>query len=247
MNVIYKLNTMTENNSQGLKRLSTEQYFKEFESSEFKLYEETSKITEIKNNPVIKKKMRRALKIAWRNRDFEIKLFWSRAAYFWAFIASTFAGYFAILSSKEISKNQYYPLFELLVICLGLIFSCSWALVNLGSKSWQENWETHIDMLEDQFTGPIYKMVKKSDTSYSVSRINIAVSFAVFITWLIILLIFFFRYYLSFMSIIIVAITFAFILYLFFGTLSRTENNKKYFNRRIWTYENENDSNQTTS
>ena len=33
-------------------------------------------------------------------RKFEIDLYWKRAAYFWAFIAATFAGYFALLGSN---------------------------------------------------------------------------------------------------------------------------------------------------
>ncbi|MGH8568044.1 MAG: hypothetical protein ACREXU_08475, partial [Gammaproteobacteria bacterium] len=31
--------------------------------------------------------------------------------------------------------------------------------VNRGSKFWQENWENHVDLLEDQIMGPLYKTV----------------------------------------------------------------------------------------
>jgi hypothetical protein len=44
------------------------------------------------------------------------------------------------------------------VSCIGLILSTSWYLVNRGSKYWQENWERHVDLLEDEFAGPLYKM-----------------------------------------------------------------------------------------
>ena len=33
----------------------------------------------------------------------------------------------------------------------------SWVLVNKGSKFWQKNWEAHIDILEDAFSGKLYK------------------------------------------------------------------------------------------
>ena len=56
--------------------------------------------------------------------------------------------------------------------------------MNIGSKKWQENWEKHIDMLEDEVTGPIYKTVWNG-TAYSVSQINIAVSGFVTGVWLV--------------------------------------------------------------
>jgi hypothetical protein len=43
-----------------------------------------------------------ALDAAIKTRNFEIELYWKRAAYFWTLIAVAFAGYFAI----ENSTNQ---------------------------------------------------------------------------------------------------------------------------------------------
>ena len=138
----------------------------------------------LKNFPFKKKKgesiRHNALEQAWKNRDFEIEMYWKRATYFWAFIAATFAGYLAVLSAVKLSVD--FPQAELVLVCLGLIFSWAWYLANLGSKKWQENWEHHIDMLEDKITGPIYKTVL-NQKSFSVSRINIKVSFAVFLIW----------------------------------------------------------------
>lgn len=63
--------------------------------------------------------------------------------------------------------------FPLLIFsALGLFFCFSWYLASRGSKHWQENWENHIDMLEDDITGPLYKTYK-AGISYSVSNINI--------------------------------------------------------------------------
>lgn len=102
------------------------------------------------------KKAAKALEHALDIRKFEIELYWKRATYFWTLIAATFAGYFAVLASEKIEDK----LFNAYVIaCIGLVFTLAWFLVNRGSKFWQENWENHVDMLEDPFSGPLYKTV----------------------------------------------------------------------------------------
>lgn len=87
-------------------------------------------------------------------RKFEIELYWKRTTYFWAFIAVSFSGYFAILTSRNIHFQEQY-LF--LIESIGFIFSLGWFFVNKGSKHWQLNWEKLIDSLEDDITGPLMK------------------------------------------------------------------------------------------
>ncbi len=127
----------------------------------------------------------KALEIAWKNRDFEIDKYWQRAAYFWGFIVLLFGAYISIKNSKKgegiLTEN---PEFELYVILLGIIFSLSWYLVNVGSKKWQENWEGHIDALENKITGPIYKNIYSTGIFYSVSNINLVLSLSVFMSWI---------------------------------------------------------------
>lgn len=89
-------------------------------------------------------------------RKFEIEMYWKRAAYFWTIIAVTFAGYFSIFSAEGF---KYKDIFSLLLSSMGMVFTFSWYLVNKGSKFWQENWENHLDLLEDSITGPLYKTV----------------------------------------------------------------------------------------
>lgn len=126
-----------------------------------------------------------ALERAWKNRDFEIEHYWKRATYFWTFIAATFLGYFTVLTKVD-HKSSEYDLVLFVLVCLGLVFSVGWVLVNLGSKKWQENWEAHIDLLEDNVTGPLYKTVKQDEVkSYSVSKVNLLVSKFVLSIWLI--------------------------------------------------------------
>jgi hypothetical protein len=128
-----------------------------------------------------KSKAERALKLALDIRKFEIELYWKRATYFWAFLAVILAGYATVLVAKDTLPQ--IKLDALLVIsCLGIVFSLAWHFVNQGSKFWQENWENHVDLLEDEVNGPLYKTVMSRNGvqrwqpwqafPFSVSRIN---------------------------------------------------------------------------
>ncbi|WP_243889891.1 hypothetical protein [Shewanella algae] len=116
-------------------------------------------------------------------RKFEIELYWKRATYFWALIAVAFAGFFAV-ASGEFSKGGQ-PLFLTIIASAGFVFTFAWFSANKGSKYWQENWENHLDLLEDSVTGPLYKsFLERPDQGdfyekyitgpqrYSVSKIN---------------------------------------------------------------------------
>ncbi|WP_429120823.1 hypothetical protein [Aeromonas veronii] len=115
-------------------------------------------------------------------RKFEIELYWKRATYFWALIAVAFAGYFSV-SSADIDIGKY--LFLTIISSAGFVFTFAWFSANKGSKYWQENWENHLDLLEDSVTGPLYKSYLQRPSPedwcekyitgprrYSVSKIN---------------------------------------------------------------------------
>lgn len=147
-------------------------------------------------------KQEEALKQALDIRKFEIDLYWKRASYFWTFIAAIFAGYFLVF------KNSIHqPSLLFLVSCLGFLFSLCWYLVNRGSKFWQNNWERHVDLLEDRMMGPLYKTVLTTgevkwrhlsrEYNYSVSRLNQLLSLYVTVIWLLILVDNLFRVYMS--------------------------------------------------
>ncbi len=140
-----------------------------------------------------------AFRVALDNRKFEIDLYWRRATYFWTFIAAALAGYIIVQSSNVQSKDEI----SLLLTCLGATFSIAWFLANRGSKQWQENWENHVDMLEDDLVGPLYKTVLYRPEPYklkdrvermivgpskiSVSKINQILSLYITLLWLILL------------------------------------------------------------
>jgi hypothetical protein len=137
-------------------------------------------------------KVKMALDHALDIRKFEIGLYWRRATYVWTLIAATFAGYFAVLSAEHMEDKRFNAY---VIASVGFVFSVAWLLTNRGSKYWQENWESHVDMLEDTIAGPLYKTVlQRADlgrglkgsiigpAAYSVSQINQWVSaFTIFI------------------------------------------------------------------
>jgi hypothetical protein len=86
---------------------------------------------------------------------------------------------------------------------VGLVFSWAWFCANRGSKQWQENWENHVDFLEDGVNGPLYKtIIRRSEASglikkaegflwgsknFSVSKINQIVSLFVALIWILLI------------------------------------------------------------
>lgn len=140
------------------------------------------------------RKSENALQHALDIRKFEISLYWQRATYFWTLIAATFAGYFAVLSAEHMDDIKFNAF---VLACIGVIFSIAWFLTNRGSKYWQENWENHVDMLEDGLTGPLYKTILQrpkeesfisraieGPAPFSVSQINQWVSLFTIAMWL---------------------------------------------------------------
>jgi hypothetical protein len=130
-----------------------------------------------------KNKLEEAYKKIWEIRNFEIDKYWTRTAYFWGFIVIIFGGYMSIIAGDKISEISKMHL-DLYLVLLGYLFSLAWYLVSLGSKSWQLNWETHIDFLENYISGPIYKTVYYKNTFYSVSKINEIMAIVVILVWI---------------------------------------------------------------
>jgi len=156
--------------------------------------------TNKKDNPTEKQKV--ALEKALDIRKFEIELYWKRGTYFWAFIAVAFTSYFIVLTT-DITKTGISQEFKdeltFLLNLLGLFLSISWFFVNKGSKYWQENWEKHVDLLENEIMGPLYKTIVLRNNfwdrynpiksfPYSVGKINQLISFAVIFLWLFLLI-----------------------------------------------------------
>jgi hypothetical protein len=144
--------------------------------------EEYDRLFGIEPGHIDESKLKEALKRAWETRNFEIDKFWIRVAYFWGFIALIFGAYIALITGEN-SKAMNMHL-DWYLILLGAIFSVAWFLVICGSKSWQKNWEEHINRLEDRVTGPLYKTIYCTKKPYySVSKINKILAGAVIGVW----------------------------------------------------------------
>jgi hypothetical protein len=130
-------------------------------------------------------------------RKFEIELYWKRTSFFWTIIGSIIAGYFIVFAKSDNLINSNKILFSL--ANLGLVFSVGWYFVNRGSKFWQVNWEKHMDTIEDDIIGPLYKTTinkeyyrKKffrlvSPFPFSVSKINQILNLVLICFWLLII------------------------------------------------------------
>ena len=138
-------------------------------------------------------KRERALSTAHDIRKFEIELYWKRATYFWTLIATAIGG-FTLLLNVDVTKldlvaRQLRPILLQILAAVAFLFAVGWYLVNKGSKFWQRNWEAHVDVLENEFTGPLYKRVAyRSDDSawiptytyaFSPTAVNQLLSFIV--------------------------------------------------------------------
>ena len=165
-----------------------------------KKYFETMGFTEEEKNDTSEdSKLSKALEVALDIRKFEIELYWKRATYFWVFIALAFTGYALIyLNKNEFLNDLDFMTIRTLVSGYGMIFSFSWYIVNRGSKFWHNNWERHVDFLENDLIGNLYKTVISKDNlskynpfseyAFSVSKVNLLLSFSIFFLWIFVFL-----------------------------------------------------------
>lgn len=130
-----------------------------------------------------------ALARAYELRNFEIEHYWKRATYFWAFQVAIFAA-FGLLW-KENGTNAVTVAWSPITVALaglGILTAFANALSARGSRFWQNNWEKHIDMLEDEIEGRLYKTVWLSEgqVSFSVSRVNQYLSYFFVVFWVVV-------------------------------------------------------------
>ena len=116
-------------------------------------------------------------------RKFEIELYWKRAGYFWLMQAAIFAALGLIWKADETGELGLLPLG---LAGIGFLTAVAAWFASEGSKFWQENWEKHIDQLEDEHEGALLKTVwiGEDGVRWSVSGTNgwLNIFFAIF--WL---------------------------------------------------------------
>lgn len=129
-----------------------------------------------------------ALKRAHEIRQFEIELYWKRANYFWLLQAAVFAAIGLIWKTNagQVPAAAGAPAGVLVALsALGILTAAAGWFSAKGSKFWQENWEHHIDMLEDEFEGRLHKTayVGLDGKRWSVSGVNDRLSACFWVFW----------------------------------------------------------------
>ena len=133
-----------------------------------------------------RRRVKKALNRAHEIRQFEIRLYWQRSLFFWGFVLTLFGVLGLMLTAKKpTSLTNFMPV---VIAPLGFFTTCAWYYVEKGSKAWMANWELHIDYLEDDITGQLYKtrlwLDGKKYNFFSASKITQTVIFAFGIFWL---------------------------------------------------------------
>lgn len=195
---------MSNQHANKPKTISLADYEAAFGGTEDNETDGKAKVTNVTGG---KSKRERALDLALDCRKFEIDLYWKRAGYFWTLIGATLAGF--VLVRKESCDDCRY--LSVVLGCVGFVFSYAWYCVNRGSKKWQENWENHVDLLEDKVVGPLFKIVTSrppekpslwslrsvpsrfkdmctGPSNFSVSKINQIVSLFVVALWVLLII-----------------------------------------------------------
>jgi hypothetical protein len=126
-----------------------------------------------------------ALTRAYQQRSFEIEHYWKRATYFWGFQIAIFAAFGLLWRASSIVE---WGALTVALPGLGLLTAVANSITARGSKFWQNNWEHHIDMLEDTVEGRLYKTVwlREGTVSFSVSRVNATLSDCFVVFWLLV-------------------------------------------------------------
>lgn len=137
-----------------------------------------------------KKKLKEAYTRTHEIRKFEIELYWKRATYFWAFELVALTGFGALFFKLLEPQNSLQITGALLLVSFGgTLITYLWMLVLLGSKSWQKNWEKHLDMLEYYFSGNLYKcMFLCGENPFSSSAASTYIAKSFFVFWIICLM-----------------------------------------------------------
>ena len=119
-------------------------------------------------------KLKAALELAHDIRQFEIELYWKRATYFWAFQLIAFSALGLLLKDGHISPLSQLPLGRLLIPApIGVITAFAGYLTARGAKFWQQNWESHVDILEDVTKERLTHVILcRHPPQFSVSRVN---------------------------------------------------------------------------
>lgn len=168
-----------------------------------------------------KNDIKEIINLYYETRRFETDLYWKRSQYFWTLIGVVFTAYSvlsSIIEKNELSQlsltqldclalsqtphiNTELFIIRYLLVCMGLIFSIGWYLVNRGSKYTSEKWSLIIDKLnksnpllkELSLLKPDIKKIKFinliKEYPFSSTRVNHIINLFIIFAWLVIFII----------------------------------------------------------
>ncbi|MFX4470324.1 hypothetical protein ABTA54_19660, partial [Acinetobacter baumannii] len=87
-------------------------------------------------------------------RKFEIENYWRRSTYVWGLQLVAFTALALSVKDREFSG----PI-VIVVATLGIVSTFAAVLTSKGSRFWQKNWESHVDLLEGEVEGKIHMTV----------------------------------------------------------------------------------------
>lgn len=122
--------------------------------------------------------------LAHNIRQFEIELYWKRATYFWAFQLIAFAALGLLFKDGEVKNPQLLTI----PASIGVVTAFAGILTARGSKFWQENWEAHVDLLEEETGERLTQVVMcRKAPQHSVSRVNESLLCLLVLGWFVVL------------------------------------------------------------
>lgn len=116
--------------------------------------------------------LREAYDKSHASKNFEIELYWKRAAYAWTLIAALIT-LFGLLINTYISKIDtsspvIIGIFAVAIIGVFITIICH--LIIQSGEHWKKNWEMHTVLLEPLFSGSLYS----THVTGNVNRLSIA-------------------------------------------------------------------------
>jgi hypothetical protein len=131
-----------------------------------------------------KSELKKVQELAHDIRQFEIELYWKRATYFWAFQLVAFAALGLLFKDGNLANPQILTI----PASIGVITAFAGILTARGSKFWQENWESHVDLLEQETKQRLTQVVMcRRPPQHSVSRVNESLLRLLTVGWLVVL------------------------------------------------------------
>jgi hypothetical protein len=144
-----------------------------------------------------------ALNRAHEIRQFEIRLYWQRSFFFWGFTLAFFTA-FIFFFAEENDESIITALCLFAISILGMFTGYAWRCMAIGAKTWQGNWELHIDYLEDDITGRLHKtMLGKPNKFFSLSTILRDFISVIIIVWIILFILVLFQLAVALINIVI--------------------------------------------